>query len=142
MRIRLWNAAQPGGQARVRHRLKFYRHDAAQMVKQGRLPWTSRAASQHVASLIRRGYATQTRPGEYGRVRLVQLTGAGRADRRGPRCPARRHRDRRIEAELAERLGRDALDAWRQVTDALIDTYLAEAPAMVQVVARMSASPE
>ena len=45
-----------------------------------------------------------------------------------------------IEAELTKRLGPGALDAWRRVTDALIDLHLAEAPGMVQVAATMSSA--
>ena len=41
-------------------------------------------------------------------------------------------------AELTKRLGPSALDAWRRVTDALIDLHLAEALGMVQVAAAMS----
>jgi hypothetical protein len=43
-----------------------------------------------------------------------------------------------IEAELVRRLGRDALDSWRHVTDALIKLHLHEAPEMVRVAAEMS----
>jgi DNA-binding MarR family transcriptional regulator len=98
---------------------------------------TKQAASQHVASLVRRGYATRTRPGDDGRVRLVELTGKGRAARRAAIEIADD-----VEAELAERLGRDTLDAWRRVTEALIDIHLGEAPGMVQVAAQMSSSPD
>ena len=43
--------------------------------------------------------------------------------------------------ELAEKLGRDALESWRQVTDAVIEMHLAEAPSMVRVAAEMSSGP-
>jgi DNA-binding MarR family transcriptional regulator len=98
---------------------------------------TKQAASQHVASFVRRGYGTQTRLGDDGRVRLVELTGRGHAARRAAIEIADD-----IEDELAKRLGRDALDAWRQVTDCLIELHLAEAPAMVRVAAEMSSSPD
>jgi DNA-binding MarR family transcriptional regulator len=94
---------------------------------------TKQAASQHVASFVRRGYATQTRPGEDGRVRLIELTDRGNAAWRAAIEIADD-----IEAELTKRLGPGALDAWRRVTDALIDLHLAEAPGMVQVAAAMS----
>ena len=47
-----------------------------------------------------------------------------------------------IEAELVERLGRDTLDAWRRVTDALIEIHLDEAPDAVRVAAEMSSAPD
>jgi DNA-binding MarR family transcriptional regulator len=96
---------------------------------------TKQAASQHAASLVRRGYGTQARPGDDGRVRLIELTDKGRAARRAAIEIADG-----IEAELAQRLGRDTLDAWRRVTDALIELHLAEAPAMVRTAAEMSSS--
>ena len=57
-------------------------------------------------TFVGRGYGTRTRPGDDGRVRVVELTGRGRAARRAAVEIADR-----IEAELVERLGRDALDA-------------------------------
>jgi len=96
---------------------------------------TKQAASQHVASFIRRGYGTQTRPGDDGRVRLVQLTDKGRAARRAA-IEIADH----IEAELTGRLGRDTLDAWRRVTDALIELHLDEAPDTVRIAAEMSSA--
>jgi len=98
---------------------------------------TKQAASQHVASFIRRGYGTQTRPGDDGRVRLVQLTDKGRAARRAA-IEIADH----IEDELVQRLGRDTLDAWRRVTDALIEIHLDEAPEAVRVAAEMSSAPD
>jgi len=92
---------------------------------------TKQAASQHVASFVSRGYGTRTRPGDDGRVRMVELTDKGRA--------AIQIADG-IEAELARRLGRGALDSWRRVTDALIEVYLPEAPEMVRIAAEMSSS--
>jgi CubicO group peptidase (beta-lactamase class C family)/DNA-binding MarR family transcriptional regulator len=80
---------------------------------------TKQAASQHVSSFVSRGYGKRTRPGDDGRVRLVELTDKGRA--------AIEIADG-IEAELVRRLGRDALDSWRRVTDALIELHLQDAP--------------
>ena len=65
---------------------------------------------------------------------MVELTGRGRAARRAAVEIADR-----IEAELVERLGRDALDAWRSVTDALIEIDL-QAPDTVRVAAEMSSA--
>ena len=96
---------------------------------------TKQAASQHVASFVGRGYGTRTRPGDDGRVRVVELTDRGRAARRAAIEIADR-----IEAELVARLGRDALEAWRSVTDALIEIYLHEAPEMVRMAAEMSSA--
>ena len=96
---------------------------------------TKQAASQHVASFVRRGYGTRTRPGDDGRVRMVELTDKGRAARRAAIEIADG-----IEAELARRLGRDTLDSWRRVTDALIEIYLHEAPEMVRMAAEMSSA--
>jgi len=67
---------------------------------------------------------------------VVELTGRGRAARRAAVEGADR-----IEAELVERLGRDALDAcWRSVTDALIEIHLHEAPDTVRAAAEMSSA--
>jgi hypothetical protein len=67
---------------------------------------------------------------------VVELTGRGRAARRAAAVEIAG----RIEAELVERLGRDALDAWRSVTDALIEIDLHEAPDTVRVAAEMSSA--
>ena len=96
---------------------------------------TKQAASQHVASFVSRGYGTRTRPGDDGRVRLVELTDRGRAARRAA-IEIADH----IEAELVEKLGRETLDAWRRVTDALIEIHLNEASEMVRVAAEMSSA--
>jgi DNA-binding MarR family transcriptional regulator len=87
------------------------------------------------ASFVSRGYGTRTRPGDDGRVRLVELTDRGRAARRAA-IEIADH----IEAELVEKLGRETLDAWRRVTDALIEIHLYEAPEMVRVAAEMSSA--
>lgn len=94
---------------------------------------TRQAASQHATSFVRRGYGTRTRPGDDGRVRMVELTDKGRAARRAAIEIADG-----IEAELVRRLGRDALDSWRRVTDALIELDLHEASDMVRMAAEMS----
>jgi hypothetical protein len=39
------------------------------------------------------------------------------------------------------KLGRDALDDWRRVTDAVIEMHLSEAPRMVRMAAEMSSGP-
>ena len=96
---------------------------------------TKQAAGQHVASFVSRGYGTRTRAGDDGRVRMVELTDKGRAARRAAIEIADG-----IEAELLRRLGRDALDSWRRVTDALVEIYLQEAPDMVRVAAEMSSA--
>ena len=96
---------------------------------------TKQAASQHVASFVRRGNGTRTRPGDDGRIRMVELTDKGRAARRAAIEIADG-----IEAELARRLGRDTLDSWRRVTNALIEIYLHEAPEMVRMAAEMSSA--
>ena len=93
------------------------------------------AASQHVASFVERGYGTRTRPEGDGRVRVVVLTDKGRAARRAAIDVAGQ-----IEAELVQRLGPDALLAWRSVTDALIELHLDQAPEMVRVAAEMSSA--
>jgi len=96
---------------------------------------TKQAASQHVASFVGRGYGTRTRPGDDGRVRVVELTDKGRAARRAAIEIADG-----IVAVLVRSLGRGALDSWRRVTDALIEVYLPEAPEMVRIAAEMSSS--
>jgi DNA-binding MarR family transcriptional regulator len=96
---------------------------------------TKQAASQHVASLVERGYGTKTAAEHDARVRAVTLTARGTAARTAAVDVADE-----IEAELDELLGPAVLRQWRKVTDALIALHLDDAPEMVRVAAEMSSA--
>jgi DNA-binding MarR family transcriptional regulator len=96
---------------------------------------TKQAASQQVASLVKRGYAA-SEPAEHdARIRRVTLTDKGDVARRAAIDVADQ-----IEAELTERAGPQALRGWRKVTDAMIDAYLDDAPEVVREAAQMSST--
>jgi DNA-binding MarR family transcriptional regulator len=96
---------------------------------------TKQAASQQVASLVKRGYAANEPAEHDARSRTVTLTDKGRAARRAAIDVADA-----IESELTERAGARALQGWRKVTDAMIDAYLDDAPEVVRVAAQMRSS--
>jgi DNA-binding MarR family transcriptional regulator len=88
-----------------------------------RLEVSQQAASKAVADLERRGYLSRAADPDDARAKRVALTARGRAAIEAGRV----HRAA-IEAELAERLGPQRVDAARQLLNEAVGELGAEAP--------------
>jgi DNA-binding MarR family transcriptional regulator len=98
---------------------------------------TKQAASQHTASLVKRGYVTREPSPDDKRERVVRLTDRGHA----ARAAAITFADQ-IEQELIDTVGTNAVRGLRRVLEGFLTPRLGTAPEAIRIGATMKSTPE
>ena len=122
---------RPADSSLVRY---LYQRDGVRVTELARLLDISKqAASQHVASFVKRGYGVHEPSPDDRREKLVRLTDRGR----GARAVAIAFADQ-IEVELTSELGADDVRGLRRAIDHLVTSRLDRASDLIRAAVQLS----